>query len=69
MSKCYDIHPAPETLAFVTLGGAAEAAAVLELVLQTHVPLPLVPYVQEVIDALHAITNDTDAIVIHGEFF
>lgn len=58
----------PESLAFVSLNGASAASTILERVLETHVPQKDQDSVQEVIDALFAITNDTDAIVIRGEF-
>lgn len=58
----------PESLAFVSLNGASAASAILERVLETHVPQQDRDGVQEVIDALFAITNDTDAIVVRGEF-
>lgn len=58
----------PESLAFVSLNGASAASAILERVLDTHVSQQDRDSVQEVIDALFAITNDTDAIVIRGEF-
>jgi|JRYH01.1.fsa_nt_gb hypothetical protein len=54
----------PESLAFVTLEGASAACDVLERILDTHVATPDRAKVQQVIDALFAITNDTDAIVI-----
>ncbi|RWR30518.1 hypothetical protein D2T29_12670 [Sinirhodobacter populi] len=58
----------PESLAFVTLSGAAAASDLLESILDTHVPAKDRESVQQVIDALFAITNDTDAIAIAGEF-
>lgn len=69
MSKCYDHHPAPESFARVTLLGAACATLALETALTLgRIPSEHAEAVREVVNALYALTHDTDAIVLHGEF-
>ena len=51
-------------LAFVSLDAALQVSEFLELMIHTHAPPRFAKEWQEVADALYAITNDTDAIVL-----
>lgn len=57
-----------ESFASVSLSGAEQVAEFVERMIDTHAPQQSREEWRRVADALYALTNDTDAIVVDGTF-